>query len=264
MTRVISLLTDFGLNDEYVGVMKGVILSHCSTVQIVDITHAIPPQNISLAARAIASSYSFFPETTIHVIVVDPDVGTDRSILVAEADKHIFIAPDNGVLSPVLSSAKLKRCYSLEKPTEFTISNTFHGRDLMAPLAGKIASGMDITKAGPKKNVADCCFINIPKANVTPSTIIGEVVNIDIFGNIATSISVNDLASLSSDVTVTISGISIRGLSRTYTDKTDGELLALIDSRDHLEIAKNCGNAAETLQCKIGDKVTVQRYKFLE
>jgi S-adenosylmethionine hydrolase len=264
VTRVISLLTDFGLKDEYVGVMKGVILCHFPTAQLVDITHAIPPQNILLAARTIESSYSFFPEATIHLVVVDPGVGTDRSIVVLEAANHLFIAPDNGVLTPLLLSDLVQRCFVLEKSTDITISTTFHGRDLMAPLAGRLAAGMDVRETGQQINAADCCRIDIPKATVTADTIIGEIVGIDNFGNIATSVSADDLKHFSGGFNISVAGTTINKLSRCYAEMPHGELLCLIDSRGYLEIARNCGNASDALQCKVGDAVVVQRDHLLE
>lgn len=264
MTRVISLVTDFGLTDEYVGVMKGVILCHCPTIQLIDITHSVPPQDILFAARTIASSYPFFPEATIHLVVVDPGVGTDRSILLIEATNHLFIAPDNGVLTPILESDQIQRCFLLEKPKDMNVSPTFHGRDLMAPLAGRLAAGMDITDPGQKIDAADCCHIDLPKATVRADTIVGEVVGIDNFGNMATSISAGDLSQFSSDITVLVAGTIIKGLSRYYAETAYGKLLCLIDSRGYLEIARNCGNAAVLLQCKVSDKVTVQSNHLLK
>ncbi len=257
MNRVISLLTDFGVRDEYAGVMKGVILSHCATARIVDLSHAIPPQNTVLAARTLMASYPYFPKASIHLVVVDPGVGTDRSILLVQAADHLFIAPDNGVLTPILASESLQHCFSVELSKYKMVSHTFHGRDLMAPLAGKLAAGMKIEKAGHDIIPGDCVHIDLPTVSVTNDTLIGEVVAIDHFGNIATSISAKDLTRFDDTITIHLAGVDINGLSTTYATTSKGELLALIDSRGYLEIAVNCGDAASALGCSIGEQLTV-------
>lgn len=260
MTRVISLLTDFGLKDPYVGVLKGAILRHCNDVHIVDLNHNVPPQNIILAARTIAASYPFFPPATIHLVVVDPGVGTDRNIVVAEAADHFFIAPDNGVLSPILTSNHLQRCYFAINPdTSNLISNTFHGRDILAPLAARLACGMAAKEVGPPVAASDCLRIDLPQASITSEAVIGEVIGTDHFGNIMTSISADDIVDFTPDLTVSVNKVVINGLSKTYADVKEKELLALIDSSNYLEIGMNCGNAAEEIEMCIGQQVRAQR-----
>ncbi len=258
---IITLTTDFGLEDEYVGTLKGVILSTCQAVRIIDITHAITPQDIPAAAMTIAHSYGYFPAHTIHIIVVDPGVGSKRSIMVLKADDHLFIAPNNGILTPLLTESKFTEAYLVENSGLFLkeVSNTFHGRDIMAPVAGKIAAGMDISRVGPPVFLEQCCRVPLPNALKAGKTISGEVIHIDHFGNLQTSITGTDLTSLPTPRTIiiTLSDHTINGLSRTYTDREQGAILALLNSRNHLEIAIAGGNAATILNCEIGTSVSL-------
>lgn len=259
MNNIVTLITDFGLQDEYVGVMKGVILCHCPKAQLIDICHAVPPQNITLAARMLAASYRFFPEETIHLVIVDPSVGTDRAIIIVESDNHFFIAPDNGVLTDMLGSKNFKTCYQLIQTSSSPISSTFHGRDLMAPLAGKLAAGAQIEDLGQEIDAANCKKIVFPRAFFENNILSGEVVSIDHFGNISTSISMEDIEYFSAKLNIYIGKETVTGLRTTYAEVPSNTFLGLIDSRGYLEIAINCGNAAQKLGCRIGEKVIVRQ-----
>lgn len=256
--RVISLLTDFGLTDEYVGVLKGVILGHCPQAQLVDLSHNVPPQNIQYAARLIQHSYKHFPLGTIHLVVVDPGVGSRRKIILTKCLDHIFIAPDNGVLTSIIQSENLQQCYCLKEKYYSAASNTFHGRDIMAPLAGQIAAGIPLSRFGEEIDSADCITVSFPGVQKIGEMLLAEVTGIDHFGNIATSITAADLSSLSGKFVFIIGSTTINGLHRSYAEVPKGQLLALIDSRGYIELGINCGNAAEAIGSVLGDPLHVK------
>ncbi len=258
---IISLITDFGYHDEYVGVMKGAILRTCPETRIVDICHEIPPHDVVRASRMLAASYPYFPSGTIHLIVVDPGVGLDRHILVLEAAGHLFIAPDNGILTPLLSSSRLSGCYRLIISTKTTSSCTFHGRDIMAPAAARLAAGMTPRKLATAIPAEECATIIMPSARIEDDCLIGEVVAIDHFGNIATSIGKEHLFSMRDSVEVCLGETVIRNIHATFGEVAAGFPVALINSRGDLEIGINMGNAAVILNCRVGDKVVVRSCK---
>eukprot|EP00923_Selenidium_pygospionis_P006351 GHVN01010951.1.p1 GENE.GHVN01010951.1~~GHVN01010951.1.p1 ORF type:complete len:287 (-),score=8.89 GHVN01010951.1:60-920(-) len=266
---IISLITDFGLIDPYVGQMKGAILSKNPRAQLVDLSHAIPRQDIIGAAIVLHSSYAFFPVGTVHLIVVDPGVGSQRRMLAAEGDEQIFVAPDNGILSLLLRDQIINRVYSIEETKLFadTVSATFHGRDIMGPVAAALAGGMDVDAVGSEISPDSCVCLNLPVASVSEKTITGQVLQIDHFGNIRTTIRSTDLEHLKCleqplaspqrcQVQVN-EQLVIQSISATYAEAGPGELVALIDSAGYLEIAVNRGNAAELTRCCIGDPVRV-------
>ena len=256
---VVSLISDFGLADEYVGVLKGVILSRQPDVTIVDICHTIPPQDIDAAAFILCRAYPFFPTGTIFVVIVDPGVGSERHILAAEWDGRIFIGPDNGILSPILRAAGpellLYRISSSTLPQP--VSATFHGRDIMAPLAGLLAGGRPIDQFGTKISVNMCNLLPQHQLEISPSQVTGAVIHIDAFGNLCTSITKAVATSLapSEALSVRIGSAVITGVNRYYAEGKG--LLALWDSHDHLEIAWPGGSARNMLQANRGDQVKV-------
>ncbi len=256
-TSIITLLTDFGLHDEYVGVMKGVIYRFCSTVNIVDLCHSVPPQDTLQAALMLEASYRYFDRGTIHVVVVDPGVGTERHILLVRAENQIFIGPDNGVLTLALQSQLLESCHRLTIPKDS--SSTFHGRDIMAPAAGRIACGADPNELGIEVDIENCVLLTLPQATSKADHIIGEVVAIDHFGNLLTSITGKQVEELGKDVQVAIGTTTITAVSSAYGNVSDYDLVALINSRGRLEIAVNQGNAARTVNATIGQKVIVKK-----
>ncbi len=258
---IITLTTDFGLYDEYVGLMKGVILSLTPETHIVDITHAIPPQDIYEAARTIAHSYTFFPKKTIHLVVVDPGVGSNRAILCLEVNDHLFVGPDNGIFTPLLSDSLFQNCYRINNHHLFLkqISPTFHGRDIMAPIAAHLANGLSPRQTGERQKPEDCCHIHLPKAVIKEKMISGEIISIDHFGNLRTSISKDDLTTLPLDAAISllVGEIVIKKICKTYSDVPTGETTAIIDSRNHLEIGIHCGNGATLLGCRVGTPVAL-------
>ncbi len=241
--RIITLTTDFGNRDGYAGVMHGVILSRTTNVIIVDLTHEIPPQNIFAAAFLLETHSAYFPVSTIHVAVVDPDVGSDRAVLLAAAAGQFFLAPDNGLLA-FLKSWPNTRFFRAtdENFWQAKISRTFHGRDIFAPLAAHLAEGLKIEHAFSEINADELAAMNQQQPVITGNEIHGVFVYCDHFGNLITNIHREHLPA---DMKLTIScGLhKISGLSQTYSVKKHGELLAIINSFDHLEIAVNNGRA---------------------
>ena len=258
---IISLTTDFGLTDPYVGQMKGAILQRNPAVQLVDLSHAISRQDIIGAAIILHSSYVFFPAATVHLVVVDPGVGSERRILAAEGDGHFFIAPDNGIFSLLLRDRIINRVFLVEQCALFAekVSSTFHGRDIMGPVAAALAGGLALAEVGPEIHSSSCVRLNVPIARISETGVQGEVLQVDRFGNIRTTIRRLDLQHVahSHQCRVQIQGVEIGSLSTTYAEAMPGELLALFDSADYLEIAVNRGSAAELIQCRIGDPVHV-------
>jgi S-adenosylmethionine hydrolase len=260
---VITLTTDFGLRDEYVGVVKGVLLSTCGDAVIVDLTHDIEPQDVVAAAMTIGASFRFFPKGTVHMVVIDPEVGSDRRILAVRAEDHLFIAPDNGVLTPILTEDTFEDAFHVNNRDLFakTVSYSFHGRDIMAPVAARLACGLDISLVGPRLRMQQCRKIPLPAALYANGNIIGEIIHIDHFGNLRTSITTEDFTKIpcGTKKEISIGPHTIDCINTTYADSGLGTLIALFDSRNHLEIAINSGNAARKLGCRVGDKVIVSR-----
>jgi S-adenosyl-L-methionine hydrolase (adenosine-forming) len=260
---LITLTTDFGFNDEYVGIVKGVILRTCRYVNIIDLTHGIEPGNIPAAAMTIASSFHFFPQGTVHMVVVDPGVGSTRRILAAHFADHFFIAPDNGTLTSFLTD-KSTHIFHVCNRKLFadTISSTFHCRDIMAPVAAMLADGMDISVVGPELSSQQCCQIHLPTATVSEGKIIGEIIHIDHFGNIRTSVTRHDLSLVAAPgaaIKITLGNHSIDSLSTCYAGHGPEAIIALIDSRNHLEIAVYNKSAASILGCSIGETIIITR-----
>ena len=258
---IISLTTDFGLTDPYVGQMKGAILGRNPATRLVDLSHGVSRQDIIGAALILHSSYAFFPSGTVHLVVVDPGVGSQRRILAAEGDGHYFVAPDNGIISLLLRDGILTSVYNVTQEEFFaeTVSHTFHGRDIMGPVAATLASGLPLPAVGPEVSPASCICLDLPVARVIGNRIEGQVLQVDHFGNIRTTIRSTDLEHLASpqQCQVQLNEQKIQTISTSYAETEPGKLLALIDSAGYLEIAVNRGSAAELTRCRIGDPVQV-------
>ena len=271
-TRIITLTTDFGTSDTYVGIMKGVILSINPKAQIVDLTHAIPPQDIYEAAFSIYTAHSYFQKGTIHVIVVDPGVGSDRQAIVSRTDSAFFVCPDNGVLSYLLQNignegGQLMGSVAIQNSAYYLpeVSNTFHGRDIFAPVAAHLSLGVSLEDIGPPVQTLVQLPIQVPE--LTDGVLTGQIVKIDRFGNAITNISETAIARLKSASTGGISTYEIRvgsvrlhRFNRAYAESGVGKPLAIIGSSGLLEIAINGGNAKEDLGIKWGDPVVIQRF----
>ncbi len=267
----ISLLTDFGLEDPYAGIMKGVILSALPEVSIVDLSHHVDPQDLKAAAFLIDASYSWFPKKTVHVIVIDPGVGSSRAIVAMAAAGHFFLAPDNGVLTRVLENATVDALVRVENPHYFIhpVSRTFHGRDIFAPVAAYMAGGKELSNLGPPMPPSELARLELPVPHLSDAdsnapALVGEVVAIDRFGNLITNLEEKRLQQFApardlSGLCIDIGGHVIRGLSFAYQSVSPGELLALIGSRGFLEISVNEGNAGRFCRTEKGDCVRVSR-----
>jgi S-adenosyl-L-methionine hydrolase (adenosine-forming) len=243
---IITLLTDFGLSDAYVAMMKGVILSINKNAELIDITHSINTGSILQGAYILKETFSYFPVGTVHVAVVDPGVGSGRRIIAVNAAGHFFTGPDNGILWPIIEKYKDVTIYELTEDKYFRprVTSTFHGRDVFAPVAAHISLGLDINQLG--RPVKDPEKLELPLPFKHDNTLTGQITRIDNFGNLITNITADDLAGfLGNNEPVIHTGIiKIHGLSKTYSDKEKGELLALINSVNHLEIAVNMGKAS--------------------
>ena len=262
---IITLLTDFGTGTEYAGLMKGVILSINPSAVIVDITHQIDSQDIVQAAFTIHSSYEYFPDGSVHLVVVDPGVGGERSLLALGMKKHYFIAPDNGVLTLLFSEGNITSLVRVTNSKYFlaSVSHTFHGRDIIAPVGAHLSLGIDIKKFGPEIDLQDAVHLDCHYARISgDGDIVGKIVAIDDFGNLITNINYKKLSEVLSTgqekkIQINIGRHVITGLSQFYGNVQPNTPLALIGSRGYLEIAVNHGNAALVLNAEKGDKVRV-------
>lgn len=256
---VVTLTTDFGVSSPYVAQMKGVILSHCEDVEVVDISHSIRPQNIREGAIVLADVTPLFPAGTIHVAVVDPGVGTSRRIIYAEIDRQRYIAPDNGLLSLLAARHRPDSIISVENPKYYLPkpSDTFHGRDIIAPVAAHLTRGLDPNLLGSSRQ--SIVMLDWPRPTVSSAGLAGEILYIDSFGNLITNIHRDDVATIGepSALFVACADRLIRGIVSTYAAALDGEIVALFDSQGRLEIAKVGGNAAIALRVNVGHKVQV-------
>ncbi len=263
---LISLTTDFGLTDEYVGVMKAVMLRHAPLPPIVDLCHHIEPQNLVQAAFLLRESFRYFPDNTLHVVVVDPGVGTDRKILLVEASGHFFLAPDNGVLSFLSLEDTSATIRQVTNRNLFLtpLSNTFHGRDIFAPVAGALGAGASPGAVGPEITAAEVQRLALPTPHHAPdgTALTGIIIGADHFGNLLTNIHHRDLACLPGDpanLQVRIGDASPIGLAISYGQLPAGSLLALIGSRGYLEIALSGGSAGRHLGAAAGQPVKVEK-----
>ena len=262
---IITLLTDFGTKDEYVGLMKGVVLSINPTAAIVDISHQIDPQDIVQAAFAIQAAYRYFPAGTVHLLVVDPGVGTDRALLALEMENQFFIAPDNGAMTLLLNQNNATCLVRLTNSDFFldSVSQTFHGRDIIAPVGAHLSRGVDLRQLGDELTSADAVRLeNIHPRISDAGEIAGTIVAVDHFGNLITNIDSQMLQRFVQNVAedkirVRIGSHTIRGISRTYENVRRGTALGLIGSRGFLEVAVNQGHAARELNAGKGDAVRV-------
>ncbi len=261
----VTLLTDFGLAGEYAGVMKGVILTIAPDAVIVDISHGIGPQNVVQAAHMIRASYGWFPEGTIHTIVVDPGVGTGRNIIAAVCGGHIFLAPDNGVLTLILDEIPFERAF-LVKNRRYAlkpVSRTFHGRDIFAPAAAHLSNGVNIEDFGPSVGRSDIRRIDMELPVLDSNgELAGKVISVDRFGNLITSIPEGMVKRCFGEeagktVGVRIGGGTIQGFSESYEDVDEGAPLALAGSRGNIEISVNMGDARKFFNIEEGEPVYI-------
>ncbi len=256
----ITLTTDFGTEDGNVGVMKGVIWRIAPNAKIADISHLIAPQNILMAAFILDRHVYYFPENTVHIVVVDPGVGTHRRPIAAQIGPQRFVGPDNGVFSPMYERAEKMgwpvKIVHTDKPEYWgdKISDIFHGRDIFSPVGAHLASGVPLEVLGTE--IDDPVRFEIPAPKPIDNGVEGVIGHIDHFGNIASNIHKDDMANLG-EVTVTLRDITLDGLVRTFGEREVGELIALYSSTDYLMVSEVNGNAGVRIKAEVGDVIKV-------
>src|SRR5262245_793572 len=248
---IITLTTDFGLSDPFVGIMKGVILRITPDAQLVDISHDIRSYDITEAAFVIENTYRYFPEGTVHVVVVDPGVGSARRPIAALSHGQFFVAPDNGALSTILEN----EAYHIQNSRLFlkSVSQTFHGRDIFAPVAAHLASGTPLETVGTR--ISDFIRKPLPTPRRQGRKIIATVLRIDKFGNVITNLRRSDLTS---DFTIRVGGLPITRLSTNFSEAEPGEFFAIEGSTGYIEIALKQASAADRLNVTGGVEIEVE------
>jgi S-adenosylmethionine hydrolase len=271
MKHTITLLTDFGTTDSYVGVMKGVMTGISPDTSFIDITHSIPPGDIKKGAFCLFTAYNYFPASTVHLVIVDPGVGTKRHPIIVETENHCFVGPDNGVFSWIYKREKFT-VYEIIRDKNQSISNTFHGRDVFAPVAARLSAGAKPEKLGVRVNTWITFQIPVPKH--IENGLKAEIIDIDRFGNLITSVSRSDFESLitteqgippgnsicksrealTPGFEVRIKGHVIRELGTSYEGKNP---IILLSSSDFLEISLPGSSCAEHLNAAVGTELTI-------
>lgn len=259
---IVTLTTDFGLDDPYVGIMKGVMLSLNPVARVVDISHGIPSHDIVAGALALRSSYSYFPAGTVHVVVVDPGVGGQRRPLMMVSKDYAFIGPDNGVLTSVLPAQQPVRMFHLTQEQHFLkiLSSTFHGRDVFAPVAARVSSGTPLELFG--QEIDNFVQLDLPTPRkLAENRLLATVLRIDKFGNLITNLTLDHLVGLRQEQKETMSGAGLRfevslgggtglRLCRSYSESCGREPFGILGSADLLEISVNQASAAELLHVR--------------
>ncbi|MCA9232367.1 MAG: SAM-dependent chlorinase/fluorinase [Planctomycetales bacterium] len=257
---IITLTTDFGPSSPYVAAMKGVILSINPAVQLVDISHAIPPQRVLQGAQVLAETTPLFPAESIHVAVVDPGVGTSRAIIYAEIGRRRYVCPDNGLLSRLAERESPSRIIRVTSERFFRhpVAPTFHGRDIMAPVAAHLSLGLDPSEMGPSQ--PQIKQLDWPGASRVANSIEGQIVAIDSFGNLVTNITREMLAGVPTDESVAIhcDGHETQGIFAAYGEQPSMTLVAVIGSNDQLELAIVNDSAKLMLGVDVGQPVQVR------
>lgn len=257
---IITLITDFGLSDAYVAMMKGVILSINPAAKLIDISHQISVGSILQGASIIRETFPFFPMGTVHIAVIDPSVGSHRRPIAIQSGGHFFLGPDNGLLWPVISGQKEAKVIHLIETRYFLkhITYTFHGREVFAPAAAYLSLGVDVEKMGPALN--DPVQLHLPKPKKREGILYGQVIRTDNFGNLITNIHYEELQAFlkSCQPIIEVGKLVIKKISKIYSDASEGEPLALINSSQWLEIAVNLGRASEYLGMDSGDIIGAQ------
>jgi len=261
--RVVTLTTDFGLDDAFVGVMHGVILNIEPAAKVVDLCHSVRSYDLLDGAWTIAQAYKFFPPRTVHVVVVDPGVGSERRPILVETEQYVLVAPDNGVLSMVGAREPkfVVRHITAERRFLQPVSQTFHGRDVFAPVAGWLSKGVDPAEFGPE--ISDYIRLQLPQPARSDGEkrLRGAVVKVDKFGNLITNIGVVDAPELfeatTSSVRISIAGQTVTRMCRSYAEGGKGELFAILGSSGYLEIAANQASAAAMLNAAVGTPVNI-------
>jgi S-adenosyl-L-methionine hydrolase (adenosine-forming) len=258
---IVTLTTDYGTNDHLVGVMKGVILSINPEVNIVDITHSVLAHDLLDGALAIGQAYKYFPAKTVHVIVVDPGVGTARRPILVSADNQYFVAPDNGVLSSVYDQAEALSVWNIISEHYFRqpVSKTFHGRDIFAPVAAWLTKSWQTSAFG--EPITDFVRFALPRPKTNGNVVKGVVLRVDQFGNLITNLRPEDVPALTADggkFTIRAGNATMTKLVPTFASGSSGEPIGLIGSSGYLEISLNKASASKTLAIGRGAEVSVE------
>lgn len=256
---IVTLITDFGWGGEYVGAVKGAVLRVNPKCQVVDLTHQVEPQNILQAAHILKNTYSFFPGGTVHLAVVDPGVGSRRKAVAVKREEHLFLSPDNGVLSGILEGNKPAFGYEIKERKYFLspVSDTFHGRDIFAPVAGHLSLGLDPSRLGPQ--IQSLKTIDLPRPRRFKGGLTGRILWADSFGNLITNLDRREYGRELETRRFQIKGKDwkIERVYRTYSEGLPGRPMALFGSGGFLEISVNRGNARNTLGLEPGDPITI-------
>ena len=259
---IVTLTTDFGTNDHFVGTMKGVILDLTPEAEIIDISHAVQAFDILDGALTIAQAYSYFPAATVHVIVVDPGVGTARRPIILTGDRHQFVAPDNGVLSMIYDREERLSVRHVTAEHYFLQprSNTFHGRDIFAPIAAYLAKGVDPARFG--NEVSDYVRFAAPRPKpIDERTLRGVVLKVDRFGNLVTNITPQDLPALfeakPQAFKITVGKGQATRMCASYAEGAPGEVFGILGSMGFLELAANRGSAYQLIGGGKGSEVDI-------
>ena len=255
---IITLLSDFGTRDTYVGIMKGVALGICPAARLVDLTHEVPPQGVQIGALLLRGAVEYFPDGTVHLAVVDPGVGGPRAPVLVVTERAVLVGPDNGLLAPAAAALGLRAVRRLARDDLFRhpVSDTFHGRDVFAPVAAHLAAGVPPDAFGPE--LPGLVPLAAPEPRVEAAAVHGEVVYVDRFGNLITNIPAAALTAFPAhSLSVRIAEMTLSPLVSSYSAVAPGAPLALVGSWRTLEVAVRNGSAAELLQAGIATRVTV-------
>lgn len=259
--NIISLLTDFGLGDNFVGVMKAAILRINPRALIVDICHQIKPHDILQAAFLLKSSFKYFPKGSIHLVVVDPQVGSKRKSIIVRTKDYLFVGPDNGVLSLALKGQAQIQAVTITNSRYFLkpVSDTFYGRDVFSPVAAHLSKGAPLYRFG--KSIKSFKTLELPKVKITCKSLTGEVIYIDHFGNLISNIDKDSFENFTGNkkFKISLKKKIIDKLFHSYSEGTQYKPVALIDSFNYLEIALNSASAKDYLGVDRAEKITIMR-----
>ena len=257
---VITITTDFGHKGPFAAVMKGVILTRFLDAKIVDLAHDIPAQWPPEAGFWVSRSYQWFPQGSVHLAIVDPGVGTDREIVYVEIGTQRYVGPDNGLFTCLAARQSPRRIVAINEPALWlpVVTPTFHGRDIMAPVAARLALGAPINCIGERLGLESCVTISLAEPVLDKNGLTGEVVSIDHFGNIRTNIRRAHLASFEAPPQVILKSCIIKITTGSYGDISGDQAAALINSSNELEICVRNDNCARVLDVKVGDQIFVR------
>ena len=257
---IVTLTSDFGLQDSYVGIVKGIIKTISPQVELIDLTHNIPPQNIYATSFILENAIDYFPRDTIHLTIVDPTVGSNRKIIAVVSEQGYFICPNNGLLTGVLNRYRAEQAYSLNNNNYWLnqqISNTFHGRDIFAPVTAHLANGIALDELGEEIPVEDLVLLDLPNFCKDKNRIRGIIQYVDIFGNLVTNIPAKLVKNRSWCICIEEEELIIESVT-TYSDVQKSQLVSLIGSHGYVEVAVNGGSAKMTLDKSYGDVIEVK------